>query len=68
MTSLAIPEPDDSELSDYPPLCPEMKDSPKGKRPPQVKMRRMSAAGKDIESPKGKGFAGSSHHSDTSIN
>jgi hypothetical protein len=49
---LAIPEVDDSELSDCPPLCPELNGSPKGKRPPQVKLRRMSAAGKDIERPR----------------
>lgn len=46
---LAIPEPDDSELSDCPPLCPELDSSPRSKRPPQVKLRRMSVAGKDIE-------------------
>jgi len=49
---LAIPEIDDSEMSDCPPLCPELDGSPKAKRPPQVKLRRMSAAGKDIERPR----------------
>ncbi|KAH8905880.1 MFS general substrate transporter [Coniochaeta sp. PMI_546] len=46
---LSIPDIDDSEMSDCPPLCPELKGSPKAKVPPQVKLRRMSAAGKDIE-------------------
>lgn len=51
---LSIPEPDDSELSDScPPLCPELKGSPKTKAPPQVKLRRMSVAGRDIERDRG---------------
>lgn len=52
---LTIPEIDDSELSDCPPLCPELKGSPKTKVPPQVKLRRMSASGKDIEHGVGRG-------------
>jgi hypothetical protein len=49
---LMIPERDDPGMdsdSSCPPLCPELKNSPKVKAPPQVKMRRMSVTGKDIE-------------------
>jgi hypothetical protein len=52
---LLVPELDDSELSDCPPLCPELNDSPKAKRAPQVKLRRMSVTGKDIERGRGRG-------------
>lgn len=59
---LAIPEPDDSELSDCPPICPELETSPKSKRPPQVKLRRMSVAGKDIEGGRGQGKSQPGEH------